>query len=48
MKLQELETIIEQRSQDKAATSYTARLLQSGLQRVAQKVGEEAVELVHR
>jgi len=43
--LTELETIIQQRLNEGAEGSYTARLVASGDKRVAQKVGEEAVEL---
>ena len=43
--LTELERIIQQRLHEGAAESYTARLVASGEKRVAQKVGEEAVEL---
>jgi phosphoribosyl-AMP cyclohydrolase / phosphoribosyl-ATP pyrophosphohydrolase len=41
-----LESIIRQRAQNPPAGSYTARLLQQGTGRIAQKVGEEAVETV--
>lgn len=41
-----LEQIIEQRSKVSADESYTARMLGKGINKVAQKVGEEAVELV--
>jgi phosphoribosyl-ATP pyrophosphohydrolase/phosphoribosyl-AMP cyclohydrolase len=44
--LNELENIILQRLRDDTDESYTARLVASGEKRVAQKVGEEAVELV--
>lgn len=44
--LNELETIIWARRTADPSTSYTARLLQSGIAKVAQKVGEEAVETV--
>lgn len=44
--LHELEAVIERRSQDSPEASYTARLLQRGINKVAQKVGEEAVETV--
>jgi phosphoribosyl-ATP pyrophosphohydrolase/phosphoribosyl-AMP cyclohydrolase len=37
--------VIEQRAADKPEASYTARLLDKGVARVAQKVGEEGVEL---
>lgn len=42
--LNELEAIIEQRRIENDESSYTLRLLNSGLRRVAQKVGEEGVE----
>lgn len=42
-----LEEIIEQRKrQGDAGTSYVARLFGKGINKIAQKVGEEAVELV--
>ncbi|GGA91197.1 bifunctional phosphoribosyl-AMP cyclohydrolase/phosphoribosyl-ATP diphosphatase HisIE [Puia dinghuensis] len=42
-----LEEIIEQRRRDgNAETSYVARLFDKGINKIAQKVGEEAVELV--
>jgi phosphoribosyl-AMP cyclohydrolase / phosphoribosyl-ATP pyrophosphohydrolase len=40
-----LEQVIVQRRSAPAGTSYTALLLTSGRQRIAQKVGEEGVEL---
>lgn len=43
--LQELERIIEQRKAAAPDQSYTARLYAAGRSRIAQKVGEEAVEL---
>jgi phosphoribosyl-AMP cyclohydrolase / phosphoribosyl-ATP pyrophosphohydrolase len=43
--LAKLEGVIEQRAADKPEASYTARLLEKGIARVAQKVGEEGVEL---
>lgn len=43
--LAELERIIAQRSQDKPDDSYTAKLLSQGASRIAQKVGEEGVEV---
>jgi phosphoribosyl-ATP pyrophosphohydrolase/phosphoribosyl-AMP cyclohydrolase len=43
--LAKLEEVISQRAQEKPETSYTARLLEKGVTRVAQKVGEEGVEL---
>jgi phosphoribosyl-ATP pyrophosphohydrolase/phosphoribosyl-AMP cyclohydrolase len=43
--LARLESVIEQRAADKPEASYTARLLDKGVARVAQKVGEEGVEL---
>jgi phosphoribosyl-ATP pyrophosphohydrolase/phosphoribosyl-AMP cyclohydrolase len=41
----ELEQIIAQRSASPPPDSYTARLLAGGVRRVAQKVGEEALEV---
>lgn len=46
MTWQELYGIVQQRSSESADQSYTARLLESGVDRIAQKVGEEAVEVV--
>ena len=43
--LGKLETIIQQRLRDGDESSYTARLAAAGDKRMAQKVGEEAVEL---
>jgi phosphoribosyl-ATP pyrophosphohydrolase/phosphoribosyl-AMP cyclohydrolase len=43
--LQELEGVIRQRLNDAPAGSYTARLASQGVLKVAQKVGEEGVEL---
>jgi phosphoribosyl-AMP cyclohydrolase / phosphoribosyl-ATP pyrophosphohydrolase len=42
----ELEYIINQRIENNIADSYTNRLYKKGINKVAQKVGEEAVELV--
>jgi phosphoribosyl-ATP pyrophosphohydrolase/phosphoribosyl-AMP cyclohydrolase len=42
----ELENIINQRINDEVPDSYTNRLFKKGINKVAQKVGEEAVELV--
>ncbi len=39
-----LERIIAQRATADPATSYTASLIESGIKRIAQKVGEEGVE----
>ncbi len=44
--LYKLENIIEQRIVDNDESSYTAKLFARGVNKVAQKVGEEAVELV--
>lgn len=38
--------VIQERAQSSASSSYTAQLLAEGLNRCAQKVGEEAVETV--
>ncbi|MEO8016435.1 MAG: bifunctional phosphoribosyl-AMP cyclohydrolase/phosphoribosyl-ATP diphosphatase HisIE [Pseudomonadota bacterium] len=43
--LAKLEGVIAQRATEKPESSYTARLLGKGMARVAQKVGEEGVEL---
>lgn len=40
-----LETVIRDRLQNPDSDSYTASLAASGSKRIAQKVGEEAVEL---
>lgn len=42
----ELEKTISQRIDDKVENSYTSKLYSRGINKVAQKVGEEAVELV--
>ena len=42
----ELEQIINQRIDDNIPDSYTNKLFRKGINKVAQKVGEEAVELV--
>lgn len=44
--LYKLESVIEQRIANNDETSYTAKLFARGVNKVAQKVGEEAVELV--
>ncbi|GCC51491.1 bifunctional phosphoribosyl-AMP cyclohydrolase/phosphoribosyl-ATP diphosphatase HisIE [Chryseotalea sanaruensis] len=41
-----LEEIVQERKSNPTASSYTNKLLASGINKVAQKVGEEAVELV--
>ena len=41
-----LESIISERANADTDSSYTAKLLSRGINKVAQKVGEEAVELV--
>ena len=43
--LQTLEGIIESRLREGSDSSYTARLAAEGNKRIAQKVGEEGVEL---
>lgn len=40
-----LETIIDRRAQDLPADSYTASLIAAGPKRIAQKLGEEGVEV---
>lgn len=44
--LQKLELIIAERKANPTAVSYTASLFSKGINKIAQKVGEEAVELV--
>lgn len=44
--LNELETIISDRINSGSEKSYTSGLFQSGINKIAQKVGEEAVELI--
>jgi len=44
--LEFLETIIQERKKNPKAGSYTNQLFDSGINKVAQKVGEEAVELI--
>lgn len=41
----DLEIIVRQRIESSADQSYTARLVAAGTKRIAQKVGEEGVEL---
>jgi phosphoribosyl-ATP pyrophosphohydrolase len=43
--LEDLESIVNDRIHDATDESYTARLAASGMKRIAQKVGEEGVEL---
>lgn len=43
--IQDLETLIKEREQTPVENSYTAKLLESGVSRMAQKVGEEGVEV---
>lgn len=44
--LAELEQVIQQRKRDMPEGSYTTRLFRKGINKIAQKVGEEATELV--
>ncbi|OPZ77223.1 MAG: Phosphoribosyl-ATP pyrophosphatase [Alphaproteobacteria bacterium ADurb.Bin438] len=44
--LSELEQVIETNKKKDPSESYTAKLFYKGLERIAQKVGEEAVETV--
>ena len=44
--LDQLETIIRERRRHPAAGSYTSRLFSDGREKIAQKVGEEAVEVL--
>ncbi len=42
--LDELDAFIEQRERERPPNSYTTQLFESGIKRIAQKVGEEGVE----
>jgi phosphoribosyl-ATP pyrophosphohydrolase/phosphoribosyl-AMP cyclohydrolase len=42
--LAELDAVVAQRDRDRPTGSYTTRLFEQGLRRIAQKVGEEGVE----
>ena len=42
--LAQLECLISQRNEDRPEGSYTSKLLNTGIKRIAQKVGEEGVE----
>jgi len=42
----ELEKVIQNRKANPNESSYTSKLFESGLNKIAQKVGEEAVELI--
>lgn len=44
--LSDLETIVEQRASSKDGSSYTAMLITTGIEKCAQKMGEEATEAV--
>lgn len=44
--LHELFTIVKDRKENPVDGSYTNRLLENGYERIAQKVGEEAVEVI--
>lgn len=46
MSIQWLFDVIEKRKQNPVEGSYTASLLQDGLPKIAQKVGEEGTEVV--
>ncbi len=46
MTIDELYKVIEDRKRNAPAGSYVASLFEQGLDRIAQKVGEEAVEVV--
>ena len=46
MFLKELQRFIQQRHEEKPEGSYTTSLFQSGINKMAQKVGEEAVETI--
>ena len=42
--LADLDALVQQREQQRPPDSYTTRLFESGIRRIAQKVGEEGVE----
>ena len=42
--LADLDGVVKQREQDRPAGSYTTKLFEEGIRRIAQKVGEEGVE----
>ncbi len=44
--LSQLQDIIERRMKDMPENSYTASLVKKGINKIVQKVGEEAVELI--
>ena len=44
--IRDLEALIQRRKEDAPPGSYTASLFESGTGKIAQKVGEEAVEVV--
>ncbi len=44
--LEELEGVVESRIRERPQSSYVTQLLDKGLDRIAQKVGEEAVETI--
>jgi phosphoribosyl-ATP pyrophosphohydrolase len=46
MTLEELYKIIEERKKSKPDNSYVASLLQKGRDRIVQKIGEEATEVI--
>ena len=46
MFLKELQRFIQQRHEEMPEGSYTTSLFQSGINKMAQKVGEEAVETI--
>lgn len=46
MKLTELYAVIQKRIEEKPEGSYVAKISSCGLDRVIQKVGEEAIEVV--
>ncbi len=44
--ISELQTLIDSRQTEMPEGSYTTRLFEKGINKIAQKVGEEAVELI--
>jgi phosphoribosyl-ATP pyrophosphohydrolase len=44
--LHDLERIINERAHSEDSNSYTTKLMRSGIKKIAQKMGEEAVETI--
>ena len=44
--IEKLQNLIDRRKEEMPENSYTTKLFKKGINKIAQKVGEEAVELV--